>query len=53
MIKQQHYRTKHIMYQVNTLKGMNNMDKNEVVNDIQEGTEEPVKQYPPATAKEQ
>ena len=31
---------------------MNNMDKNEVVNDIQEGTEEPVKQYPPATAKE-
>ena len=27
MIKQQHYRTKHIMYQVNTLKGMNNMDK--------------------------
>ena len=27
MKKQQHYRTKHIMYQVNTLKGMNNMDK--------------------------
>lgn len=29
-----------------------NMDNNEVVNDIKEGKEEPVKQIPPATAKE-
>ncbi len=28
------------------------MDENEVVTDIEEGTEEPVKQVPPATAKE-
>lgn len=31
---------------------IDNMDENEVVNDIEEGTEEPVKQIPPATAKE-
>lgn len=29
-----------------------NMDENKVVTDIEEGTEEPVKQVPPATAKE-
>lgn len=31
---------------------IDNMDKNNVVNDIEQGTEEPVKQIPPATAKE-
>ena len=31
---------------------IDNMNNNEVIEEIQEGTEEPVKQIPPATAKE-